>query len=144
MLTFGCCSFGKGCNHWALSQKLKLYPVAPLGLWVCRGLKLLHTCRPAGAIGQASCPRPINSRTIYASKEITVGREQRSLFPTKQDVETCIFRRERRFPFHLLNVNRTEQWTFYRYFASRFKSSVRIEVANGSITNPSSSFGSPT
>ena len=31
-------------------------PVAPLGLWVCRGSALLYTCRPAGAIGRARRP----------------------------------------------------------------------------------------
>ena len=28
--------------------------VAPLGLWVCSGSALLYTCRPSGAISQAS------------------------------------------------------------------------------------------
>ena len=34
-------------------------------------------------------------------KNTRVGREQRSLFPTKQGVEPLIFRRERRSPFPL-------------------------------------------
>ena len=64
--------------------------------------RFIAASHPSQPWSRNGCPMN-RATTIDAPSK--VRSEQRSLFTTKRDVQAHIFRRERRSPFHSLNVN---------------------------------------